>query len=559
MVQALESELRINVIRMERNATLEISTLVLKSETDLLELANKAVATVLVLGLADAERIIERFRTVVRDHGTQGRSGAKNQTLQLSRYFSKKSTESLNRAADLIRASYYKDGQAIPGISALLKKPWASKRIFLIAVEEAVFRALLRRAQSDKTKRFSHPCYLNGIPDDVIQGIQFKGDGPAFIRVRKQIKVAAGNAYTVLIQGESGTGKDLVATAIHKLSARSQKRFVSLDTAAIPMDLLEMELFGVEAGVVTGVRHQKIGLWEQANKGTLFLDEIGNMSLYHQAKIMRTLSTNTIRRVGGNKDIPVDARIVAATNRDLMAMIAKGEFMGDLYYRISNMEIFTPSLNQSPAVLRELALKEWQKIRGDEKALLSGEIIGELSKYTVLSNYRGLQNALRRLDAYMNAEGLVEVDRQYFVAMMQRPTFRAPVMDEKETEEEAATYRMECVLNLRQAARCVRQCKVVLRPLLQKLVADGNGLDRILAGIRPLHEELDKLCLDPTAFYSHEVHNELCKFTGRLTELTHRLTGNGKKAPAYWEKNLQAQYELVLTLTQYEIKGLDRS
>jgi DNA-binding NtrC family response regulator len=159
-------------------------------------------------------------------------------------------------------------------------------------------------------------------------------------------KVAASEASTVLIQGESGTGKDLIAKAIHYDSVRADKPFVAINCSAIPETLMEAELFGHERGAFTDAKAQKKGLFEIADGGTLFLDEIGEMSTYLQAKLLRVLEDQTIRRIGGVKDIGVDIRVIAASNRDLEQGVRDGTFRQDLFYRLSVIPIFIPPLRQ---------------------------------------------------------------------------------------------------------------------------------------------------------------------------------------------------------------------
>ncbi len=163
----------------------------------------------------------------------------------------------------------------------------------------------------------------------------------AFVR-----KVAASEAITILIQGESGTGKDLIAKAIHYESARHEKPFVAINCSAIPETLMEAELFGHERGAFTDAKQMKKGLFEMADGGTLFLDEIGELSPLLQAKLLRVLEDQVIRRVGGVKDMQVDVRVIAASNRDLEKAVREGQFRQDLYYRLAIISIFLPPLRE---------------------------------------------------------------------------------------------------------------------------------------------------------------------------------------------------------------------
>ncbi len=155
-------------------------------------------------------------------------------------------------------------------------------------------------------------------------------------------KVAASEATTILIQGESGTGKDLIAKAIHYESSRQEKPFVAINCSAIPETLMEAELFGHEKGAFTDAKQMKKGLFEAADGGTLFLDEIGELSPLLQAKLLRVLEDQVIRRVGGIRDMQVDVRVIAASNRDLEKAVREGQFRQDLYYRLAIIAIFIP-------------------------------------------------------------------------------------------------------------------------------------------------------------------------------------------------------------------------
>src|SRR5436853_6155633 len=159
-------------------------------------------------------------------------------------------------------------------------------------------------------------------------------------------KVAESEVSSVLLQGESGTGKDLVAKAIHYHSTRADKPFVAINCAALPGTLIESELFGYEKGAFTDAKARKEGLFEQAEGGTLFLDEIGELELSLQAKLLRVLDEGSFRRVGGLKDIPLDVRVIVASNRDLKAESEVGRFRLDLYYRLSVIQIDIPPLRE---------------------------------------------------------------------------------------------------------------------------------------------------------------------------------------------------------------------
>src|SRR5205085_12048646 len=214
-------------------------------------------------------------------------------------------------------------------------------------------------------------------------------------------KVAESEVSSVLLQGESGTGKDLVAKAIHYASRRLDAPFIAINCAAIPATLIESELFGYEKGAFTDAKARKEGLFEQAEGGTLFLDEIGELELGLQAKLLRVLEEGAFRRVGGLKDIPLDVRVVAASNRDLRAESEAGRFRLDLYYRLSVIQIDIPPLRERGDDILLLAehyirqfgerLKLRRKIRG-----LSPEVADAFRRYPWPGNVRELRNVIER-------------------------------------------------------------------------------------------------------------------------------------------------------------------
>jgi formate hydrogenlyase transcriptional activator len=225
------------------------------------------------------------------------------------------------------------------------------------------------------------------------------GEGPSLKTALSLVAVVAPTDSTVLIQGETGTGKELVARAIHKLSSRSEKAFVKLNCAAIPLGLLESELFGHEKGAFTGAISQKTGRFELADKGTLFMDEVGDIPLELQAKLLRVLQEQEFERLGSNHTHKVDVRLIAATHRDLAAMVKQGTFREDLYYRLKVFPIQIPSLRQRkediPKLVWHFATMYGRRMNKkiDE---VSPETMEALVQYSWPGNVRELQNFIER-------------------------------------------------------------------------------------------------------------------------------------------------------------------
>ncbi len=226
------------------------------------------------------------------------------------------------------------------------------------------------------------------------------GESMALRQLQDLIKRVAPTTGSVLITGENGTGKELVANSIHQLSPRFSKPFVEVNCAAIPEELIESELFGHEKGAFTGATQLRRGRFDLAHGGTLFLDEIGDMSVKTQAKVLRILQEQKFERVGGTQTISVDVRIVAATNKDLKAEIQKGHFREDLYYRLNVIPFIVPPLRDRQEDIPLLAahfLKELSAAHGRPKMTLSPEAVTVLSSYSWPGNVRELRNLIERI------------------------------------------------------------------------------------------------------------------------------------------------------------------
>ncbi|MCZ8017347.1 sigma-54 dependent transcriptional regulator [Novosphingobium sp.] len=242
-------------------------------------------------------------------------------------------------------------------------------------------------------------------------GLPLVGRSAPMQAVYRMITRVLRNDLTVLVLGESGTGKELVAEAIHQLGHRKAGPFVAVNTAAIPAELIESELFGHEKGAFTGAVARHIGKFEQANGGTLFLDEIGDMPMQAQTRLLRALQSGSIRRVGGREEIKVDVRIIAATNRDLEPMIAAGNFREDLYYRLNVVPIVLPPLRERaddiPALARHFLSLAAQE--GLPRRRLSDAAAALLARQPWRGNVRELRNFIYRL-ALLAREDTIDGD-----------------------------------------------------------------------------------------------------------------------------------------------------
>jgi sigma-54 specific flagellar transcriptional regulator A len=220
--------------------------------------------------------------------------------------------------------------------------------------------------------------------------------------------VASTNA-TVLLTGKSGTGKELIARLAHELSPRRDKPFVAVNTSALPEGLAESELFGHEKGAFTGAVRSKKGLFEEAHEGTLFLDEIGEVSAAIQVKLLRVLQERQIRRVGGNKEIPLDVRVVAATNRDLNQAMKEGKFREDLFYRLEAFNFELPPLKERSLQELDALITHFAANNGHGPIEISGGALAKLRQYPWPGNIRELENAIEYARVMRGDAGSIEL------------------------------------------------------------------------------------------------------------------------------------------------------
>ncbi|WP_417711768.1 nif-specific transcriptional activator NifA [Roseibium aggregatum] len=273
-------------------------------------------------------------------------------------------------------------------------------------------RRRLMAERSALEKALAQELAENGrLPEPQVGGIV--GESAQIRKVMQTIAIVAKSNSTVLLRGESGTGKELFARAVHEMSPRKSKSFVKLNCAALPESVLESELFGHEKGSFTGATGQRQGRFEMANGGTLLLDEIGEISPSFQAKLLRVLQEGEFERVGGNKTLKVDVRLVCATNKDLEAAVSRGEFRADLYYRINVVPVALPPLRDRPGDVRLLARTFLDRFNTENgrKLGFSGTALNVLERCSFPGNVRELENCVRRTATLAGGE---VIDRHDF-------------------------------------------------------------------------------------------------------------------------------------------------
>ena len=284
---------------------------------------------------------------------------------------------------------------------------YVTKPFDLEEVNRFAEKATRNREVSAKTKRPQDGGETERVPLE-----EMIGSSSRMLEVYKLVGRTAGRDITVLVTGESGTGKELVARAIHSNSPRRKKRLVSVNISAIPRDLMESELFGYEKGAFTGAAGQKKGRFEEADGGTLHIDEIGELSVDLQSKLLRAIEEKRIYRLGAERPVSVDARIIASTNRNLRDSVAEGSFREDLFYRLNVISVSLPPLRERTEDIGELAghfLRKYSAEFGGGSKTLSPEAGETLAAHDWPGNVRELENAIKRL-LVLSPDGVISAE-----------------------------------------------------------------------------------------------------------------------------------------------------
>ena len=297
------------------------------------------------------------------------------------------------------------------GADDFIEKPFGAERL-LVTIRNVLSQRRLRD-ENRTLKRAAEARY------------QMVGESPALRQIGDAIKRAAPTNATVLILGESGVGKELVARAIHRNSLRSRERFIQVNCAAIPEELIESELFGHEKGSFTGATEKQIGKFEQADRGTIFLDEVGDMSAKTQAKVLRVLQEGEVERLGSSRTIKVDVRVIAATNKNLEEEIEKGNFREDLFFRLSVIPIRVPPLRDRgedvPALVRHFA-DLFSREHNRRPQRFTAAALDYMQRSRWKGNIRELRNTVERLIIMTPGDTIDVDDLRDIVRIETRPT-----------------------------------------------------------------------------------------------------------------------------------------
>jgi len=338
--------------------------------------------------------------------------------------------------------------------------------VLILAIERALEQRVIV-AESENLKR-----QIRSRDGDGMQGLL--GASPVMQKVYRVARQVAGSKATVLITGESGTGKGELAKAIHALSPRSKEPFVSLHCAAIPETLLEAELFGHEKGAFTGADKKRVGRFEQASGGTLFLDEVGEIPALMQVKLLKVLQEKTIERIGSGISVPVDVRLLAATNKDLAAEVREGRFREDLYYRLNVVHVEMPPLRLRAGDVIALAEHFLQKFARENHKTVDG--FTDAARTKILShrwpgNVRELENAIERAVVMCEGQKLEADDLPFDAAQPMQGPVRIPGSTMAEIEKYAILTTLEATQG--STARAAELLDISIRTIQYRLSEYG--------------------------------------------------------------------------------------
>ncbi len=347
--------------------------------------------------------------------------------------------------AMVIITSAYGSNQGVIESMKLGAFDFVRKEQLPFSLKAIVDAALKERAEQQAAAPFKPVLTVDEHKDEIV------GKSEAMQQVFKMIGRVAGSEAPIMITGESGSGKELVARAVHHYSHRSDRAFLAINCAAIPEALLESELFGHEKGAFTGAHSQRIGRFEQADKGTLFLDEIGEMPLATQSKLLRVLQEGEFSRVGGNETLKTDVRIIAATNRNLEKEVEVGRFREDLFYRLNVVRVHLPPLRERPEDIPLLArffVDRLAKKKNNPRLRLSEDAYSLMESYNWPGNVRELENTIQRATVLANTDVLTARDIPLGLGIAPRPEATLPTAAPSLTNESAIQHLMESAITL---------------------------------------------------------------------------------------------------------------
>ncbi len=477
----------------------------------------------------------------------------------------------------VIDGNYASVGRLQQGIRSLLRQATAKgeKKLYIIGAESRIFKTIWQESGSEKEETRNHsdavmrePSYEQEVAasnssflkelgqnrkvPDKLREI-YLGNSENFELARLWIITAAENLDPVLIQGGTGSGKEIVARQIHQYSKRAGGPFVPINCGAIPEGILESELFGHKKGAFTNAVSDKEGLWAAAEDGTLFLDEIGDLSLANQVKILRALTERFIRPLGSNEQKAVNARIIAASNRELFAMVQSGEFREDLYYRLRSFFIRTPSLRNNKDDIPLMAQILWKRIAPPKSKPLSPEILAELKKHTWPGNVRELKTVLRSLNNYFPER---ELGAKHLKIVFYCEDGPAQLNDAPVTEKDLIFEKVKCLRHLRRAHEIVHACEYAVDDFIKVQSSDTQKIEAGQTNLRFRYHELLRFCSHGPAFFPNEAtFVAVGTIKDKMTWLITRLKNDPCDVKNFWKVDLESSFKNAQAVL---FKGIER-
>lgn len=467
----------------------------------------------------------------------------------------------------LISGTYTSAGQLRRSLRTLLHNAQlrGDRNVYVIGADAKVFQALWQtvgplsvtgekgrrqiQAIPQKTSISTGPVPCTSLldlmlPDEVSQGLleRLVGESTDIQVIRQLIVRAARTDAPVLIMGENGTGKEVVANAIHDFSPRHLKDLIPVNCAGVPRDLLESGLFGYVKGAFTGADRDRDGLWKIADGGTLLLDEVGDLTLPHQAKILRALDNNEVWPVGASKSTTVNVRVIAATNRDLLAMVDDGEFRQDLYYRLRGLPIFIPPFRDRVVDIPHLAIHFWRRITNNPDSTLPPEVLTELQTFPWPGNAREIRSVLQMIYVMCGEKNISAAHVRSAVPYHSRSPLKPRTPS---SAQDVTRHRVESFRHIRRTDDVVRAVEVSLRPLVGERRTDPDSIAKVRSALCRRIEELELLCLHPLLFRSEVTFAIIHQLKGKASYFLSLLDKDVHSALAYCKGDLSELLKLA--------------
>ena len=378
------------------------------------------------------------------------------------------------------------------------------------------------------------------VPQSLINS--YLGSSTTAQLIRNLILHAADHQNPVLVVGDSGTGKEMIAHQIHLNGPRHSGHYIPVNCAAIPDHLFESELFGHTKGAFTGASSARLGAFQSADNGTLFLDEIGELPLPQQAKLLRVLQEQKIKPIGAEYETRVDVRIIAATNRDLHAMVAQGQFREDLYYRLRGFLIRTQPLRQHIEDLLPIATTLWEQMGAGRYPALNSDVLNLMLNYSWPGNVRELKMVLNSLSSLFGDVGTLTDRHLHAVFQLQGQE----LVTNNPTQAPSRCHAPECLRHLGNVEEVIQATHYLTDPLLNTLGKDDEIVAAVTVQLRYRINELDELIFFTERFYHDELLQEVSHYRDALLQLWQQLkAGESTKAVAWWSDRKGELYQRI--------------